>query len=1227
MDRLFYNIYRNLVCKKPWFYTFLAVLFTVLGFTASQIRFEEDITGLIPENEKTANVQKVLKATNFADKIIVDISVQPEGSTEDLTRYAAQFLDSVRQDSGKYIKHIQGSVADEDVLRTLDFLYRNLPLFLDREDYAVLKDRIHKDSIAAITRKNYRTLIAPTGIVAKKHILKDPLGLSFIALEKLRQLHAGDDFVIQDGFLFSRDKKHILLFISPAFETGETAKNEALIRNLHHIKDTLNRSFRNKVKSEYFGAPLVAVANAQQVKQDIRVTISVVTLVLLLILIGFYKKLITPVILFIPTIFGGLLALAFLYILRERISAISLGIGSVLLGITLDYSLHILTHLRNNNDVKTLYKETLRPILMSSLTTALAFLCLLLLHSQALQDLGIFVAISVMGASCFALLFIPGTYGKKVPAGHIRNSLLDRLAKYPLHKNKWAIGILGGVLLISLFTYREVRFDHDITKLNYEPASVKKTQQQLESFTDIASKSVYIIAYGKTGQEVLETNDRIYRKLKQLKAEKRVHSFSSAGIFLTSEKVQEQKIALWESFWDERTAEQTRNYLVESGNELGFKPDSFNAFFELLDKDFTRLQSEDYAELDFFPTEDFISGKNDLVTAATVVKAEKEEMREVFHTFRDYPGTMVIDRQQINETFLGNLKNDFNRLIGYSFLVILILIFLFFRNFSLTLVTCIPICLTWILTIGIMGMVHMEFNIFNIIISTFIFGLGIDYSIFMTNGLLLEYSTGEKTVVTYKTSVVLSVITTMLGIGALIFARHPALHSIALVSVIGILCAVFVTFTIQPLLFRIFIGTCNKRPVTLRLLLHSSLSFLYFGTGGILLSLLSSTLMKIIPVSKKTKMRWFHIGISRFMKSVLYTNPFVEKKVINQSGENFKKPALVIANHTSFLDILALGMLHPNMIFLVNDWVYRSPVFGKIAQLAGFYPVSGGIEKGIGHLQKKVEQGYFPIVFPEGTRSRTNKIRRFHKGAFYLSEKLGLDIIPVLIHGNSEVLPKGDHIIRDGSITIKILDRISPDDLYWGNNYTRRTKNISRYFRNEFQKLRDEIEHDTYFHPLVLENYKYKDRRIYKNVKAALKTNADQYTKILKSTGNRDTIIHLGKDCGQLDLLLVLDNAERKLTSHIENKKTRAILRNSYTANRSKMFFPDTAEEALAGNFHTLIICEDRIGEVNWETLVENGMNRLILQKRKERSKPDLPPRGFVLIFENDNLLICEKER
>ncbi len=1224
MHSFFYNIYLSFNSKKLLSLSILGLLFLVLLFVSSRIQFEEDITKLIPTNDENSQIQKILKNVNFTDKIIVNISRSPDGSIEDLTKYASQFIDSISKNSGEYIKQIQGKVDNEDILNTIDFIYKNLPLFLDDSDYSIIKNKIQKDSIDAIILKNYKTLISPSGIVAKDIILKDPLGISFIALKKLQELSFGEGFTLQNGFLISKNKEHILLFITPILEANETAKNTLFAKELYRTNSELNRVFSGKVQSEYFGGTLIAVANANQIKRDIGLTISIALTILLLIFIIFYKKLTVPIILFVPTIFGGLLAIALLYLLREKISAISLGIGSVLLGVTLDYSLHILTHIRSNNNIKNLYTEITKPILMSSLTTALAFLCLLFLNSQALQDLGIFAAVSVLGASFFALLFIPQVY-KDSPKKAKKNTVIDKVASYNIHKNKWAISILSILFIGSLFTYHTVVFNKDLTKLNYLPKNLKESQERLDNLINSTSKSIYLAAYSNSEQGALQINDSILLKLQELKAENKIINFSSVGTFVHSNIKQREQIAKWNSFWNDNTIRSTKNNIIKSGAALGFNPNTFNTFYTLLNTTFNPLESKDFQAIKTFTVDDYITTKDHFTTITTLVKVH--EKKKVIDAFKNQPQILVIDRQQMNETFLGNLKNDFNSLIGYSLIVVLIILLVFYKSISLTLVTSIPICLTWLLTIGLMGFFNLEFNIFNIIISTFIFGLGIDYSIFISNGLLHEYRTGEKALSIHKTSILLSVITTILGIGVLIFAKHPALYTISLVCIIGVLSAVFVAFTIQPLLFKLFVGNRSKRPTSLRLFIHSIASFTYFGLGGFLLSVFSVTLMKIIPIPKKVKMKWFHKTISIFMKSVLYSNPFLIKKMVNENNEDFKKQSIIIANHTSFLDILSIGMLHPKIIFLVNDWVYNSPVFGKAVQLAGFYPVSSGIENGLNHLKRKVEQGYTLMAFPEGTRSKTNKIKRFHKGAFYLAEQFNLDVIPVLIHGNSEIIPKGSSIIRDGNITLKVLDRITPDDERFHQNYSPRTKQIRAYFRAEFKKFRKEKESSTYFHKILLSNYRYKGDILYKNIKNDLKIYKETYQQVLNSVGEKDTIIHLSEDSGQLDCLLALNATDRTIISYIENKASRAILKNSYIANNSKIICVDSIEKAISYKANVLIV---NLKNINIEKhilhFIKSDLNYIILLKEsRELQIEDAHHLGFESSYQNINSIILAK--
>ncbi len=1198
MGNWFFKVYQFLQKNRIASAMLLLLVLFGLVFLVSKIRFEEDISKLIPINSNNQDFQKVLKTVNFTDKVIVNIHRSDSSEIEDLTEYASEIIDSLEAHSATYIKNIRGKVKDNDLLRTMDFVYENLPLFLDKQDYNHITAKLQKDSISAITETNYRTLISPSGIVSKDIILKDPLGLSFIALKKLRQLGVTDDFVLKDGFLVSKDEKNILLFITPTFGSSETAENSKFAEQLYSLQNRLNRKYSGKVKSEYFGAALIAVANAQQIKKDIQFTVGIAMSLLILVFIFFYRKIYVPIILFVPTIFGGLLAVALLYLIRAEISAISLGIGSVLLGVTLDYSLHILTHIRNNETLESLYKDVTEPILMSSLTTALAFLCLLFLDSQALQDLGIFAAVSVLGASVFALFFIPLVYKNPLSRKQQVN-VLDKVADYPFHKNKWLLGGLGLVLIVSIFTYHKVEFNKDISKLNYEPAEIKIAMQHLDELTDISSKSVYLATYGKSVEGTLQLNDSIHETLEFLKEEGKISSFSSIGALVHSQRDQRKNIAQWEQFWNEKRKDSLKSNLIESGEERGFKPTTFTRFYTFLDENFETLKPEDYQQIPSVLLEDYITTEADFTTITTLIKLEDENTSDIKNIFREIPNTIVIDRQEMNETFLGNLKNDFNSLIGYCLLAVLLILFLFFRSFSLTLVTAVPIFLTWFLTLGIMGLFHIQFNIFNIIISTFIFGLGIDYSIFMTKGLLKELRTGEKVMATHKTSIMLSVLTTILGVGVLVFAKHPALYSISIVSIIGIFSAMITAFTLQPLLFKLFIGSSKKRPIAPRMFVHSLFSFGYFGLGGICLSVYSITLMPLLPISKRIKMGWFHKVIAKFFKSVLYTNPFVKKKVINETGEDFSKPAVIIANHTSFLDILAVGMLHPKICFLVNDWVYNSPVFGKAVQKADFYPVSSGIENSLEPLQKKIKQGYSLMAFPEGTRSSSNKIKRFHKGAFYLANEFNLDILPVLIHGNSEVNPKGSFIIKDGSITVEILPRIKAEDISFGKNHTQQAKKIGAYFKNEFAKLRKTIEGPKYFHQIVLEEYRYKGDVSYRNVKKDLKDNAEIYFEIINQVGKNGNIVHISEDFGQLDFLLALDGPDRKIFSFIEDNETRTILQNSYiTQKYGKLHFLDNVSEMMSPDIETLIISSEKMASEIISQVPELSIKTIVLLKK-----------------------------
>ncbi|GHT36050.1 hypothetical protein FACS189434_14320 [Bacteroidia bacterium] len=277
-----------------------------------------------------------------------------------------------------------------------------------------------------------------------------------------------------------------------------------------------------------------------------------------------------------------------------------------------------------------------------------------------------------------------------------------------------------------------------------------------------------------------------------------------------------------------------------------------------------------------------------------------------------------------------------------------------------------------------------------------------------------------------------------------------------------------------------------------------------------------------------------------FSEFVIKRVPGTKFRYENLSNETFEKPAVIISNHQSHLDLMCLLMLTPKLIILTNDWVWRNPFYGRVIRYAEFYPVSNGIENAIPQLEDAVSRGYSIVIFPEGTRSVDCSIGRFHRGAFYLAEKLGLDIVPVFLHGIGHVLPKNDFLLREGQITVQVRERITPDKT---TDYIVRTKQIRKYYTETFAEICKEIETPDYFKSFVMHNYMYKGVEVWRGAKAEMR---------LATSDMR---------YATSDMRYATNDAEQ---SHIANRTSHIVIKNNGYGVQSFMF-------ALA-NKHTQVI-------------------------------------------------------
>lgn len=438
MHRFFTEVYFKISKQKlPWLLGLLAFLVLCI-LCITKINFEEDISQIIPKSDKADITAKVLKQQNFSDKVIV--IVEKKNATDDyaLSETADDFLEKI-EPLKPYISDVQGKVDDEEILQSFHFISENLPIFLEEKDYEIIREKLNNDSISQKISDNFSTMLSPTSVVTKDFIRKDPLDFSGIALQKLNSLNSNSNFQLEDNYVVSENGQHLLLFIEPKFGGSETKNNEKFAEGLEKIRGELNQKYRGKTEISYFGAPLIAVANAKQIKHDIQSTVLVSMALLLLLLIFYFKNWLTPLIIFVPTAVSVIISLVIIYFIKDRISAVSLSISAILVGLTVDYALHILTHYKHKTNIAELYREITQPVLMSAATTAVSFLCLVFVRSEALKDLGIFAAITVMLSAIFSLIIIPQIYRPKAVEIEPKKTLIDKVAGYPFERYKFLI--------------------------------------------------------------------------------------------------------------------------------------------------------------------------------------------------------------------------------------------------------------------------------------------------------------------------------------------------------------------------------------------------------------------------------------------------------------------------------------------------------------------------------------------------------------------------------------------------------------------------------------------------------------------------------------------------------------------------------------------------------------------------------------------------------------------
>jgi predicted exporter len=757
---------------------FVAAIAVIGGVYITRMPTQEDIVIMLPDNDKEFVADyRLLEAAPFTRNILIDLEAQDSNQTSVLTETADRLCKSL---GPPLVSKIIGGLSIDSGATLLDWLYAHLPQLFTEEDAAVLAGKIEPNQVAETLQKNLDTLVSPEGVWLRKWLGKDPLAFRNQAFRKLGAASMLSSARITEGFLMDPNGRHILLIAETPVSISDSRQGEVLLR---YLDEAIKANVPKTIRAHIVCAHRYTVANANVIKKDLRVVLAASSLGLCAVFLLFLRHW-RAVFVFAAPWVALIAAILFTSATFGRISAITIGFGAVLLGIAVDYGLHVFFALRRGQaDPVESIKLFAVPETVSWASSVSVFAILLWSNVPIQRQLAIFSIAGVTIALCIAYLWLPHWVGGNVPErpmpvyqGSNRNRFLIVIS--------WL-----AVMLILLPQCFKVQFDGNLRNIGVTPENVLADEYLVRDiWADPRGRAMVVVSDSNT-ESLLQTNEKVNAELTRICGQGQ-----SAGLalLLPSRATQQANLLRWRRFWNEQgRLEQLKESLNVQGRNLHFSQGAFDPFLQSLTDEH---QPFDIAELKGVAgplLEPFLMQQSGELGLINFIPDDEQTIEAINKSaLNSSPGVSILSQKRFASILRRLLEGEFRRFIFLTVTIVIVVLAVILRRISKVILCLLPAITGIEVMLAMMGLLNMKINIFNVAATVLVIGLSIEYGVFMVH---------KKNSAT-DLSVITSAITTIGGFGALALAHHPAMFSLGITVFFGLIPSTICSLIVLPAL-------------------------------------------------------------------------------------------------------------------------------------------------------------------------------------------------------------------------------------------------------------------------------------------------------------------------------------------------------------------------------------------------------------------------------------------
>lgn len=748
----------------------VALLALTAVFAWPKMTLQNQLTAFFPKSQDAeqsllmGTLEQMLNAGSGNQPVMISLSASPRTDVHALAAFSRQ---------------LKQALADQEWVQNVD----NSPPPLSRwqssplRDYRYLFTDFSADGLTARIQQLWQAW--QLGVVLdKKTVLSDP------TQQWLHYLRAGQtesQIPTTDGVWLlptseSSPSQHALLLVSLKANDADALKS---------IRPFVDRFITEKtgsaVQAQLSSAGLIALQAREKMQGELQTLSILATLTILLFLTFVFRNGVWVGLSFVPLAGATLFAAISVNVLFGSIEVLTLALGVVLIGVTVDYPIHAFTAIKKGADAANRIWPIIR---LGGVTSLIGFLSLGLLDITGIQQIAVFASVGILTA----LLITRGVmwqfqWHEAIPANptqenrmHLPKILKRSVERFFEMLLPYAGRILLVLLVASVFTaiVKPFNWQDDLASLSPVPQTLLTQDGQLRTQFQQAEAGQFLLMRADNVENLLQQQEQIKSALLALQQDGVMSGFMMLADFLPSQSLQHQRQKSLPE-----TAE-LQSQIIAADTPL--KAKHFKEFFSRVSdsKQLPAMNFDRYQTLALDWQKALLPILVSSIDGQIVGKVLLQDVKqpEALKRWSHQHGLPYFHQRQFVADSVYELRNQ----LGWVMLMFISVIALFLlwrkRDFEQARQVLIPVVLGVGLTFSSLIGLGQALTVFHMLSVLLVVAIGLDYSLFAQEAKRTPES---------LESVPVALMTTVISFGFLMFTQIPILVAIGQTLVLGVL--------------------------------------------------------------------------------------------------------------------------------------------------------------------------------------------------------------------------------------------------------------------------------------------------------------------------------------------------------------------------------------------------------------------------------------------------------